>query len=344
MRAVWFAEPGRIETREVPDPQVVDPTDVVVDILFTGICGSDLWTYRGLVPHGEGGIGHEFIGRVRQVGRDVGTLRPGDTVIAPFLFSDGECEECRRGLQPLCASSGIWGKDWDGAQAQAIRVPHADATLVALPWEDIDTDLARRLIPLCDVFATGTHGAALAGVGSGDTVVVVGDGAVGISAAMAAARAGAARVLLLGDRPDRLKVAEGAGAETLRVSRDESPVEAVRDLLGGRLPDRVIECVGMQGAFDAALDVVRPAGTVGFVGVPHGVGPIPPARIFGRQIRVAGGVAPARHYLPGLIDDVVNGRLDPSPLVDRVYGLDEAAAGYAAMDDGSILKAVLRTS
>ncbi|MEV7010041.1 alcohol dehydrogenase catalytic domain-containing protein [Streptosporangium sp. NPDC051022] len=344
MRAAWFTEPGRIGVKDLPEPEVVDPGDVVVDILYAGICGSDLWTFRGLVPHGEGGIGHEFIGRVREVGQDVATLSPGDVVIAPFLFSEGGCEECRRGLQPLCAHAGIWGKDWAGAQAEAIRVPYADATLVRLPWPEaeIDDDLARRLIPLCDVFATGTHGVVLAGVESGDTVAVIGDGAVGISAAMAAARAGAARVLLLGERDERLKVAEGAGARTLRVSRDESPVEAVREMLDGRLPDRVVECVGMQAAFDTALDVVRPAGSVGFVGVPHGVGQIAPMRLFGRQVRLAGGVAPARHYLPGLIDDVVGGRLDPSPLIDRVYRIDDLAEGYDEMDRGTALKAILR--
>ncbi|WP_055481966.1 alcohol dehydrogenase catalytic domain-containing protein [Sphaerimonospora mesophila] len=346
MRGAWFSEPGRIEVRDLPEPRIADPGDVVVDIRYAGICGSDLWTFRGLVPHGEGGIGHEFIGRVREVGDAVRTLRPGDTVIAPFLFSDGDCEECRRGLQPLCAHAGIWGKDWAGAQAQSIRVPHADATLLALPWDEpeIDDDLARKLIPLCDVFATGMHGVALAGVERGDTVAVIGDGAVGISAAMAAARAGADRVVLLGERTERLKVAEKAGALTLRVSREESPVPAVRELLGGRLPDRVVECVGMQAAFDTALDVVRPAGSVGFVGVPHGVGAIAPMRLFGRQVRLAGGVAPARHYLPGLIDDVVHGRLDPSPLIDRVHDLDDLAEGYAGMDGGTALKAILRTA
>ncbi|MFD0887464.1 alcohol dehydrogenase catalytic domain-containing protein, partial [Streptosporangium algeriense] len=156
MRAAWFTEPGRIEVRDLPEPRVTDPGDAVVDILYAGICGSDLWTFRGLVPHAEGGIGHEFVGRVRQVGDDVHGLCPGDVVIAPFLFSEGGCEECRRGLQPLCERAGIWGKDWAGAQAEAIRVPYAEATLVRLPWreEEIDADLARALVPLCDVFAT----------------------------------------------------------------------------------------------------------------------------------------------------------------------------------------------
>ena len=346
MRAAWYAAASQVGVRDVADPEVVDPTDVVVRILFAGICGSDLWPYRGIVPHGDRGTGHEFIGVVAEAGADVRRFRPGQPVIAPFLFSDGECELCREGLQPLCAHAGIWGKDWAGAQAQAIRRPFADAVLVPLPRQEaeIDTDLARRLIPLCDVFATGTHGVVLAGVTEGDVVVVVvvvGDGAVGISAAMAALRRGAAEVLVVGEHPGRLAVAERAGARTLRVSRGEPAVESVRTALGGRLADRVVECVGMQDAFSTALDVVRPAGSVGFVGVPHAVDAIPPMRIFGRQLRLAGGVAPARHYLESLLAEVGAGQLDPSPLVDSVFSLEEVSEGYKAMDTNSALKVIL---
>ncbi|MGW4379185.1 alcohol dehydrogenase catalytic domain-containing protein [Kitasatospora sp. NPDC004531] len=346
MLATRFNKPFDITVEQVPDPQVVDPTDVTVEILYSAICGSDLWTFRGIVPHAPGGIGHEFLGRVLDVGADVTTVRPGDTVIAPFVFSEGDCEQCRSGLQPLCEHSGIWGKDWAGAQAQAIRVPYADATLVLLPWtvDELDTELARRLMPLCDVYATGTHGAVLAGVGAGDTVAVIGDGAVGISAAAAARRMGAGRVVLLGEQPARLTIAEGFDVETLCVSRDESPVDRVCELLGGRLPDRVVECVGMQSAFDTALDVVAPGGAIGYVGVPHGVEPIRPMRLFGRQIHLCGGVAPARHYLPGLIEEVRTGSLDPSPLMDWTLALADAAQGYAAMDSGAALKVLLETT
>ncbi|WP_329013965.1 alcohol dehydrogenase catalytic domain-containing protein [Streptomyces sp. NBC_00690] len=346
MLATRFNKPFDITVEEVPDPRVVDPTDVTVEILYTAICGSDLWTFRGIVPHAPGGIGHEFMGRVLDIGTDVSSVRPGDAVIAPFVFSEGDCEQCRNGLQPLCERSGIWGKDWAGAQAEAIRVPFADATLVPLPWsaDELDTELARRLMPLCDVYATGTHGAVLAGVGPGDTVAVIGDGAVGISAAAAARRMGAGRVVLLGEQPARLAIAEGFDVETLRVSRDESSVARVREVFGGRLPDRVVECVGMQSAFDTALDVAAPGGSVGFVGVPHGVEPIPPMRLFGRQIQVCGGVAPARRYLPGLIDEVRTGGLDPSPLMDRTLALTDAAAGYEAMDTGAALKVLLTTA
>lgn len=346
MLTAWLTNPFETGTRDIPAPEVAGPGDAVVRIRYAGICGSDLWSYRGLVGHRQGQTGHEFLGEVTEVGPEVATLQPGDAVIAPFLFAEGSCEQCRRGLPTLCEQSGIWGRDGMGAQAEAIRVPYADAVLVPLPWAagDLDDDLARRLLPLCDVFATGTHGAMMAGVGGGDTVAVIGDGAVGISAAVAARRLGAGRVVLLGDQPARLAVAEGFGVETLQVSRDVSPKEDLRALLGGRLPGRVVECVGMQGAFDTALDVVEPAGAVGFVGVPHGVDPIPPMRIFGRQIQVCGGPAPARTYLPGLLAAVLAGELDLSPLIDRVIDLRDVAEGYEAMHTGEALKVLLRCS
>jgi threonine dehydrogenase-like Zn-dependent dehydrogenase len=343
MRTAWLNGPADISIVDVDEPVIQDPRDVIVDITYSAICGSDLWVYRGLVPKEPGSTGHEFIGRVREVGAAVTGFSPGDSIIAPFAYSEGSCSECARGLQPLCADSGLWGKDGPGAQAESIRVPFADATLVKLPWaqEEIDTDLARKLIPLADVFATGTHGAVLAGVTAGDTVAVVGDGAVGISAAHAALRMGAGRVVLLGEQDARLSVAEGFGIETLKVGRTEPGAERFREANGGVLADRVIECVGMQAAFDTALDLVRPGGALGFVGVPHGVQTIPPMKIFGKAVHLAGGVAPARYYLPQLIEDVWQGRLDPSPLIDRSFALADVAKGYAAMQSGDALKVVL---
>lgn len=343
MRAAWLSGPSRIDVVDTPDPSVVEPTDVVVRILFAGVCGSDLWGYRGLIHRRPGGTGHEFVGVVADVGSKVLSFRVGDPVIAPFLFSDGTCTACRAGLQPLCPRAGIWGKNWAGAQAQAIRVPFADAVLVRLPWSaaEIDVPLAKRLIPLCDVLATGTHGAKLAGVSTGDHVIVVGDGAVGVSAALASLRSGAADVLVLGERPERLQIAEQIGARSLRVERDEPDCEAVLAASGGRPADCAIECVGMQAAFDTALDVVRAAGSVSFVGVPNGIEPIPPGRIFNRQLRLAGGVAPARHYLDELLRDVRDDQLDPSILINRVCSLDDVAEAYEAMDGGHALKVLL---
>lgn len=345
MRSAWLEGPRSVVIRSVDEPKILDPRDVIVDITFAGICGSDLWGYRGQIARPAGPTGHEFIGRVRSVGADVTTLRVGDSVIAPFIFAEGSCAECTRGLQPHCADSGMWGKD-GGAQAERIRVPFADATLVKLPWaaDEIDADLARKLIPLADVFATGTHGAVLAGVQPGSVVAVVGDGAVGISAAIAATRMGAARVILMGQHESRLRVAEQYGVETL-CDRDLGPMDTVlREINAGVLADHVVECVGQQQAFDTALSLVRPGGSLGFVGVPHGVEQLPPMRLFQNQTRIAGGVAPARRYLWQFVNDTYLGALDTSPLVDTVLPLSAVAAAYEAMDSSAALKVVLQIS
>jgi threonine dehydrogenase-like Zn-dependent dehydrogenase len=349
MRSSWLNGPSDITVVDVEAPQILDPRDVIVDVTFATICGSDLWAYRGLIPRPPGSTGHEFIGRVREVGSAITTLSPGDSVIAPFMYSEGSCYECTHGLQSFCAEGGLWGKGGNGgngAHAERIRVPFADATLVALPWhsDEIDSSLARKILPLTDVYATGTHGAFLAGVTSGDTVAVVGDGAVGISAASAALRLGAARVVLIGEQDARLAVAKNFGVETLKVSRDEPSVERFLEVNGGALADRVIECVGMQAAFDTALDLVRVGGSMGFVGVPHGVESVSPKKIFDKGMRIAGGTAPARKYLPGLIADVEQGRLDPSALIDQVYGLSDIATGFEAMHTGAALKVLLDIS
>ncbi|MEV5411177.1 alcohol dehydrogenase catalytic domain-containing protein [Thermopolyspora sp. NPDC052614] len=343
MLTAWFAGPGEIDVREVDDPVILDPRDAIVDITYAGICGSDLWGYRGLLPRPAGSIGHEFIGQVRSVGEDVRSVSPGDSVIAPFTYSDGTCSECRRGLHPHCANGGRWAKEVPGAQAERIRVPYAEATLVKLPWDtpSIDSALARRLLPLTDVFATGTHGASLANVGDGDVVAVVGDGAVGISAAIASARRGAARVILFGEQESRLAVAARAGIETVHITRGDNVAERLRALNDGVLADCVVECVGLQAAFDSALSLVRPGGSMGFVGVPNGVDRLQPMRIFDNQTRLAGGVAPARRYLRQFVDDTAAGRLDVSSLVDSVVPLAEIAAGYEAMSGGTSLKVMV---
>ena len=343
MRTAWFNGPSDITVVDVADPVLLDPRDVIVDITFAAICGSDLWAYRGVIPKPPGSTGHEFIGRVREIGSAVTGFAPGDSVIAPFVYSEGSCFECRHGLQPFCADAGLWGKDGPGAQADSIRVPYADATLVHLPWGDdeIDAELARKLLPLSDVYATGTHGATLAGIAPGDTVAVIGDGAVGISAASAARRMGAGRVILLGEQDARLEVAAGFGVETLRVRRDELGVELFLQVNGGILADRVVECVGMQSAFDTAVELVRPGGSMGFVGVPHGVETLAPMRIFNKGMRIAGGTAPARKYLPGLVAAVYEGTLDPSPLIDATFALADVARGFEAMHTGAALKVMI---
>lgn len=345
MLSSWSTGAFDVAIRQIDDPVILEPSDVIVDITYAAICGSDLWPYRGIVAkHAPGSTGHEFLGRVSEVGDAVGGLAKGDSVIAPFMYSDGCCAECRHGLQSQCARGGLWGRDGAGAQAERIRVPYADATLVKLPWatEEIDDQLARKLLPLADVFATGYHGATLAGVQPGDVVAVVGDGAVGISAAIGAKLMGAGRVLLLGEQPGRLAIAHGYGVETVEVSREQSGLERLRAVEPDLPIDRVVEAVGMQAAFDTALDIVRIGGSIGFVGVPHAVQPVPPMRIFGKTIHLAGGTAPARHYLERFVDETAAGRLDVSPLVDRVYPFDRIKDGYEAMHTGAALKVVLK--
>lgn len=344
MRAVLLEEPGRVVVAEVAEPTLIDDRDVIVDVFYAGVCGSDLWPYRGLVKKTPGSTsGHEFLGVVREVGAAVTTVRPGDAVIAPFMFSEGECDACRRGLQSLCAEGGMWGKDAGGGQAERIRVPFGDATLVRLPWtaEELDSDLARQLMPATDVFATGTHGAVLAAIDPGDLVVVIGDGAVGISAGIAAQRRGAGRVIVAGENPARLAVASGYHLDPVQTPRDSDAVALILAATEGIRPDRVIECVGVDAAFTTGLDLVRDGGRMSFVGVPHGVAPIAPLRLFGRQIALAGGVAPARHYLPEIVAEVHAGTLDLAPLVQAEYALSDVADAYAAMDSGQTLKVVL---
>lgn len=347
MRAALLEEPGRVVVADVPEPVIVDPRDVIVDIRFAGVCGSDLWPYRGLVAKTPGSTsGHEFLGVVRELGAEVRGLAVGDAVIAPFLFSDGDCEACDRGLTSLCARGGMWGKDAGGGQAERIRVPFGDATLMRLPWaaDELDGALARALMPITDVFATGTHGATLAEIGDGDAVVVIGDGAVGISAGIAARRQDAGSVLVVGENPARLAVASDYGLDVLHTNRGDDAVGSVLASSGGRRPDRVIECVGVDASFASGVELVRDGGRMSFVGVPHGVAPIAPMRLFARQISLVGGVAPARHYLPGLVEEVRSGVLDLAPLVEAEYALSEVADAYAAMDSGEALKVILDVS
>ncbi|MBS1698899.1 MAG: alcohol dehydrogenase catalytic domain-containing protein [Actinobacteria bacterium] len=344
MRSSWADGTRSIGIAEVGDPEIEQSTDVIVDVHFAAVCGSDLWPYRGLLPgHRAGSTGHEFLGVVSEVGGAVTGLAPGDAVIAPFMYSDGACSACRHDLPSQCEHGGLWGRDGAGAQAERIRVPYADTTLVKLPWaiDEITPERARALLPLADVFATGYHGAVLAGVGPGDVVAVVGDGAVGISAAVGALMQGAARVIVLGENPERLAVAARFGAETLRVSREESGAERLRAAFDDLEVDRVVEAVGMQGAFDTALDVVRVGGSVGFVGVPHAVEPIAPMRLFGKALQLAGGTAPARRYLDEFVAATIAGDLDMSALIDHTYAFDDIAEAYRAMDAGETLKAML---
>jgi threonine dehydrogenase-like Zn-dependent dehydrogenase len=345
MRAGVYLGAGEIRVEDVPDATLRDPADALVRVTHAGICGSDLWVYRGdleLYGPAPSRVGHEFLGVVEAVGSAVRTLRPGEQVIAPYTFSDGTCDFCGEGLHTLCRAGGFFGGAGDGGQGEAVRVPLADGTLVALPGVDLSDDgLAASLVTLTDVMGTGLHGALVSGVGPGGTAVVVGDGAVGLCAVLAARRRGADRVIVVGHHAERLALARRFGATDLVPERGGAAVERVRELTGGGSA-HVVECVGTAAAYATAIGCAAARGTVGHVGSPVEAIDLRDAHV--RNVRLAGGRAPVRHYIPGLLEDVLAGRLDPSPVMDLTVALDDIPAGYAAMDARRAVKVLVRVN
>lgn len=342
MRASVFHGKGDIRIEEVPDPRVEQPTDAVVRITHAAICGSDLWFYRGIWDWKPGyRTGHEFVGVVEAVGAEVRTVQKGDRVIVPFVFSDGTCEFCRKGLQTSCVHGNAWGAlRADGGQGEAARVPYADGTVVKVdPALAEDPAKLAASVLLSDVLPTGYHAAVCAGVQPGSTAAVIGDGAVGLCAVLSAAHRGAERVIAIGHHPQRLDIARRFGATDVVDSRDPDAAAKLLDMTGGG-PDCVLEAVGAQGGLDLATAIARPGGAIGYVGVPVGAS-IAPQRIFGENITLRGGVAPARHYIPELMPDVAAGRLDASPVLDLRVGLDAVPEGYAAMDGRTAVKVLV---
>jgi threonine dehydrogenase-like Zn-dependent dehydrogenase len=347
MRATLIYGARDIRVDHVPDPEIHRPTDALVKVVASCICGSDLWPYRGFREVTEPRrIGHEFVGLVEEVGSEVRTVSPGDFVIAPFMISDGTCPSCRRGVQTSCDHSSGWGGPddggilADGGQGEWVRVPLADGTLVATP-EVPDAGLVPGLLALSDVMGTGHHAAMAAGVGPGTTVAVVGDGAVGLSAVLASARLGAERIVAMSRHPDRQQLARAFGATDIVAERGPAGVAELTELLGGSPADAVLECVGTKESMDQALEAVRPGGRVGYVGAPYGA-ELPIRTLFTNNITVGGGVAPARAYLPELMAEVLAGTLDPAPVFDLELPLAEVAEGYAAMDERRAIKTLLR--
>ncbi|WP_371500092.1 zinc-dependent alcohol dehydrogenase family protein [Kitasatospora sp. NBC_00374] len=342
MRATVIHGPHDIRIEEVPDPRIQQPTDAVVRVVNACICGSDLWAYRGVAARQPGQrIGHEFLGVVEEVGPEVPGLRRGDLVVAPFVWSDGTCEFCREGLQTSCPHGGFWGSvGSDGGQGEAVRVPFADGTLVRLPKDAAgDEKLLPSLLALSDVMATGHHAAVSAGVRPGSTVAVVGDGAVGLCGVLAAHRLGAGRIIALGRHRARTDIARAFGATDVVAERGEAAVEVVRELTGGRGAHAVLEAVGTEESMRTAISITRDGGAVGYVGVPHGGSAgVDVGQMFDRNVRLCGGVAPARAYIPELLADVLSGAIEPGLVFDRTVGLDGVPDGYRAMDDRSALK------
>lgn len=340
MRAAVIYGAGDVRVENVPDPVVNGPEDALVDVTHSCICGSDLWPYRDMEPAEPGRrIGHEFIGRVREIGRDVATVKPGDLVVAPFRISCGHCEFCRAGLHTSCIDGGAWGYDTDGGQGEAVRVPLADGTLVRLP-ADVDDEQIPSLLTLSDVMGTGHHAVLGAGVHAGDTVAVIGDGAVGLCAVIAAKRLGAGRIIILGRHTSRTDLACDFGATDVVAARGDKAVQAVRELTG-RGADRVIEAVGTQGSWDTALRAVRPGGCIGYVGVPHLDGGLPLRPLFVKNVHVGGGMAPARAYVDELLPDILDGTIDPGRVFDSTLNLGDVPEGYRAMADRTALKVMI---
>ncbi|ADP84388.1 zinc-binding dehydrogenase [Pseudofrankia inefficax] len=342
MRATVMYGAGDVRVENVPDARLAEPTDAVVRVVAGCICGSDLWPYGSMEATGQGRrMGHEFLGVVEELGSEVRGLRQGDLVVAPFVWADNTCDFCREGLQTSCRHGGLWGNDLDGGQGEAVRVPQAQGTLVRLPV-GADSALLASLLTLSDVFSTGHHCAVTAGVSPRTSVTVIGDGAVGLSAVLAARRLGAEQIILMGRHKDRTDLGREFGATDVVAERGEAGVERVRELTGGDGTHTVLECVGLRPAIETALGVVRAGGAVSRVGAPQYTEVPMDFDAFFRNVTLTGGVAPARAYIEELLPDVLDGKIDPGRVFDRVVGLDDTPAGYRAMADREALKVLIR--
>ncbi|MFC7135751.1 zinc-dependent alcohol dehydrogenase family protein [Halobaculum litoreum] len=344
MRAAVFHGPGDVRVEEVDKPEIEEPTDAIVRVTHTAVCGSDLWFYRGESDREAGtGVGHEPMGVVEEVGEAVRSVDPGDRVLAPFAISCGSCEFCRKGLHTSCVNRDSWGGANGGAQGEFVRSTHADGTLVRVPDRYADDEAAlESLLPLTDVMGTGHHAALSAGVEAGEDAVVVGDGAVGLCGVAAARRLGAERIVAVGHHEDRLAIAESFGATHTVAERGEAAANEVLDITDGGA-NHVLECVGAASAMETAVDVARPGGTVGYVGVPHGMdGGVDLFPFFGDNVALRGGVAPVRAYAEELMADVLQGTLDPAPIFTETVGLDGVPEGYRMMDEREAVKVLVK--
>ncbi|MFG6477193.1 alcohol dehydrogenase catalytic domain-containing protein [Microbacterium sp. P06] len=344
MKATYMFGPGDVRVIDAPDPVLNDSTDALVRVVRACVCGSDLHPYHGMEAASEGvSMGHEFIGVVEEVGRDVRTLAPGDFVIAPFAYSDGTCEFCREGLFTSCLHGGFWDAPGvGGGQAEAIRVPFADGTLVKVPGMSEDSPLLPSLLTLSDVYGTGWHAAHRAGVTAGDTVAVIGDGAVGLLAVLSAKQLGAEQIILMGRHKARTDLGIEFGATDIVAERGEEGIERVRELTGGHGARKVLEAVGHMPAYEQAFQIVRPGGVISRVGVPqYEDAPVGFGSLFGGNITLTGGPAPVRGYIEQLMPAILDGTVDPGRVFDRTVGLDAVPDAYRAMDEREALKVMI---
>jgi threonine dehydrogenase-like Zn-dependent dehydrogenase len=334
---------GDVRIENVPDPSIVDPSDAILRVTRACICGSDLWPYASMEPSETGqSMGHEAIGVVEDVGAEVRNLKRGDLVVMPFASSDGTCEFCREGLPTACVHVGFFGNNgMNGAQAEALRIPYADGTLFPLNVAEDDA-LMPSLLTLSDVMGTGHHAAVVAKVGPGKSVAVVGDGAVGLCGVIAAKRLGAEQIIIMGRHPDRIALAREFGATDVVTERGDEAVERVRELTGGFGAHSVLECVGHGQAMATAIAIARPGGAVGRVGVPQDEAMPASLPAFFNNIIVGGGPAPVRAYIEELLPDILDGRIEPGKVFDRIVGLDEVTDGYRAMADRESIKVMVQ--
>jgi threonine dehydrogenase-like Zn-dependent dehydrogenase len=346
MKATFLHGIGDVRVEAAPDPVIVEPTDAVVRTVRACICGSDLHPYRAHAGAAQS-MGHELIAVVEEVGAAVTTVQPGDFVIAPFAFQDNTCVFCREGVQTACVHGGWYGTPAaPGLQAERARIPQADGSLVIVPDVDpatADEALLASLLTLSDVYLTGYHAAFMGQVEAGKTVTVIGDGAVGLSAVLAARQMGAERIILMGRHTVRTDLGRELGATDVVAARGAEGVAEVMDLTGGEGSHVVLEAVGHLPAYEQAFGIVRPGGVISRVGVPqYEEAPIGFGSLFGKNARLAGGPAPVRAYLEPAITQVLSGEIDPGKVFDRTVALDDVAAGYAAMDAREALKVMVR--
>jgi threonine dehydrogenase-like Zn-dependent dehydrogenase len=339
MRGAVLYAPRDLRVEDRQDPKIIEPTDAILQLSATCVCGSDLWPYRGADPVEEPSpMGHEYAGVVQEVGSQVTTIKPGQFVVGSFFASDNTCEICQAGYQSSCIHRE--GVGAEGAQAQSLRVPLADGTLVATP--DLPPeDLVPSLLAASDVLGTGWFGAVAAQAGPGKTVAVVGDGAVGLLAVLAASQLGAARIIAMSRHEPRQQLAIEYGATDIVEERGDDGVARIKELTGGLGAHSVIEAVGTQESMLQAIRSTRPGGHVGYVGVAHDV-ELPGEELFFSHVHLHGGPAPVRRFLPQLIELIWNRQIDPGKVFDLTLPLEQAAEGYQAMDERRAIKTLLR--
>lgn len=339
MKAALMFGAGDVRVVEVPDPVIQKPTEALIRVTYACVCGSDLHPYHGLADTPESvSMGHESIGVVEEVGADVRTLVVGDTVIVPFAWSDGTCAFCRDGVHTSCVHGGFFS----GAQAEKMIVPYADGTAVVVP-AGTDESLMPSLLTLSDVYLTGYHAAVRGGVTAGTTVTVVGDGAVGLSAVLAAKQLGAETIILMGRHTARTDLGRELGATHVVAERGDDGVAKVMEITGGLGSHAVLEAVGHMPAYEQAYRIVRPGGTISRVGLPqYEDAPVGFGSLFGKNATLTGGPAPVRAYLEQILPQVLDGTINPGRVFDRELPLNDIAEAYRLMDSREAIKVLIR--